>query len=95
MHNPRVVILDEPTVGLDPIQIREIRSLIRELGGEHSVILSTHILPEVESVCDRIQIMNQGKLVFSGDMAELKQTYPEQANLEEVFIQLTQQEENA
>ena len=95
VHNPRVVILDEPTVGLDPIQIREIRSLIRELGGEHSVILSTHILPEVESVCDRIQIMNQGKLVFSGDMAELKQTYPEQASLEEVFVQLTQKEENA
>ena len=93
VHNPRVVILDEPTVGLDPIQIREIRSLIRELGGEHSVILSTHILPEVESVCDRIQIMNQGKLVFGGDMAELKQAYPEQANLEEVFIRLTQQEE--
>jgi len=93
VHNPRVVILDEPTVGLDPIQIREIRSLIRELGGEHSVILSTHILPEVESVCDRIQIMNQGKLVFGGNMSELKQTYPEQANLEEVFIQLTQQAE--
>jgi ABC-2 type transport system ATP-binding protein len=57
VHNPDVVILDEPTVGLDPIQIREIRALIRELGGEHSVILSTHILPEVESVCDRVQIM--------------------------------------
>jgi ABC-2 type transport system ATP-binding protein len=95
VHNPRVVILDEPTVGLDPIQIREIRSLIRELGGEHSVILSTHILPEVESVCDRIQIMNQGKLVFGGDMSELKQSYPEQANLEEIFIRLTQQEEKA
>lgn len=95
VHNPRVVILDEPTVGLDPIQIREIRSLIRELGGEHSVILSTHILPEVESVCDRIQIMNQGKLVFGGNMAELKQAYPEQVNLEEVFIQLTQQKENS
>ncbi|MBU1691151.1 MAG: ABC transporter ATP-binding protein [Gammaproteobacteria bacterium] len=95
VHNPRVVILDEPTVGLDPIQIREIRSLIRELGGEHSVILSTHILPEVESVCDRIQIMHQGKLVFSGDMAALKQTYPDQANLEEVFIQLTKKEESA
>ncbi|BAN36426.1 ABC transporter related [Sulfuricella denitrificans skB26] len=95
VHNPRVVILDEPTVGLDPIQIREIRSLIRELGGEHSVILSTHILPEVESVCDRIQIMHQGKLVFSGDMAALKQTYPDQANLEEVFIQLTKKEGSA
>lgn len=95
VHNPRVVILDEPTVGLDPIQIREIRSLIRELGGEHSVILSTHILPEVESVCDRIQIMNQGQLVFNGSVAELKDAYPEQASLEEVFIQLTQQEESA
>lgn len=93
VHNPRVVILDEPTVGLDPIQIREIRSLIRELGGEHSVILSTHILPEVESVCDRIQIMNRGQLIFGGDMSELKQAYPEQSNLEEVFIQLTQQAE--
>jgi ABC-2 type transport system ATP-binding protein len=93
VHNPRVAILDEPTVGLDPIQIREIRSLIRELGGEHSVILSTHILPEVESVCDRIQIMNRGQLVFGGDMSELKQAYPEQSNLEEVFIQLTQQAE--
>lgn len=95
VHNPRVVILDEPTVGLDPIQIREIRSLIRELGGKYSVILSTHILPEVESVCDRIQIMNRGQLVFSGDFAELKQAHPEQASLEEVFIQLTQQEEQA
>ena len=93
VHNPRVVILDEPTVGLDPLQIREIRSLIRELGGEHSVILSTHILPEVESVCDRIQIMHQGQLVFGGDMAQLKQACPEQASLEEVFIRLTQQEE--
>ena len=89
VHNPRVVILDEPTVGLDPIQIREIRALIRELGGKYSVILSTHILPEVESVCDRIQIMNRGRLVFSGDFAELKQAHPEQASLEEVFIHLT------
>jgi ABC-2 type transport system ATP-binding protein len=60
-----VVILDEPTVGLDPIQIREIRKLIRELGGEHSVILSTHILPEVQATCDRVQIINKGQLVLS------------------------------
>ena len=93
VHNPRVVILDEPTVGLDPIQIREIRSLIRELGDEHSVILSTHILPEIESICDRLQIMRQGELVFSGDLAQLKQDHPEQANLEEVFIRLTRPEE--
>jgi ABC-2 type transport system ATP-binding protein len=73
VHNPDVVILDEPTVGLDPIQIREIRALIRELGGEHSVILSTHILPEVESVCDRVQIMHDGALVYSDTIAGLKQ----------------------
>lgn len=95
VHNPRVIILDEPTVGLDPLQIRDIRSLIRELGGEHSVILSTHILTEVESVCDRIQIMNRGELVFSGDLAQLKQTQPEQGSLEEVFIHLTQQQEES
>jgi ABC-2 type transport system ATP-binding protein len=64
IHVPAVVILDEPTVGLDPIQIREIRALIRELGGEHSVILSTHILPEVQSVCDRVLIIHQGRIVL-------------------------------
>lgn len=64
IHSPAVVILDEPTVGLDPIQIREIRSLIHELGGEHSVILSTHILPEVQATCDRVQIINKGELVL-------------------------------
>lgn len=72
IHSPAVVILDEPTVGLDPIQIREIRSLIRELGGEHSVILSTHILPEVQAVCDRVQIINKGKLVMSDTIAGLQ-----------------------
>lgn len=73
IHNPMVVILDEPTVGLDPIQIRDIRALIKELGGEHSVILSTHILPEVEMVCDRVQIIHKGSLVFNGDIDVLKQ----------------------
>lgn len=71
VHSPAVVILDEPTVGLDPIQIREIRKLIRELGGDHSVILSTHILPEVQAVCDRLQIIHQGRLVLSQDLGEL------------------------
>ncbi len=65
IHAPEVVILDEPTVGLDPIQIREIRKLIRELAGEHSVILSTHILPEVQATCDRVQIISRGELVLS------------------------------
>ncbi len=73
IHNPEVVILDEPTVGLDPIQMREIRTLIRELGGAHSVILSTHILPEVESVCDRVIIMHQGKGVYSGSINALRE----------------------
>lgn len=71
IHSPSVVILDEPTVGLDPIQIREIRDLIRELGRDHSVILSTHILPEVQSVCDRVLIVNQGELVLDRRLADL------------------------
>ncbi|AKO64733.1 ABC transporter ATP-binding protein [Methylophilales bacterium MBRSG12] len=72
IHNPEIVILDEPTVGLDPIQIREIRKLIKEIGKEHSVILSTHILPEVEIVCDRVQIIDKGNLVFHGSIDDLK-----------------------
>jgi ABC-2 type transport system ATP-binding protein len=72
IHKPMVVILDEPTVGLDPIQIRDIRALIREIGVDHSVILSTHILPEVEMVCDHVQIIDKGKLVFNGAIEVLK-----------------------
>ncbi|KAA3626994.1 MAG: ABC transporter ATP-binding protein [Proteobacteria bacterium] len=72
IHTPPVVILDEPTVGLDPIQIREIRALIRELGESHSVILSTHILPEVLQVCSRVEIIHQGRLVFSDTIAGLE-----------------------
>ena len=71
-HEPEVVILDEPTVGLDPNQIREIRSLIRELGLRFSVILSTHILPEVEAICDRVQIMHHGDIVYSDTISALK-----------------------
>ena len=73
VHKPDVVILDEPTVGLDPNQIREIRNLVRELGREHSVILSTHILPEVESVCDRVVILHRGRTVFADTIDGLKQ----------------------
>ena len=75
VHEPDVIILDEPTVGLDPNQIRDIRALIRELGGTHSIILSTHILPEVEAICDRVQIMHHGKLVYSDTIAALKQIH--------------------
>jgi ABC-2 type transport system ATP-binding protein len=71
IHLPPVIILDEPTAGLDPIQIREIRHLIRELGKEHSVILSTHILPEVQSVCNHVQIINKGELVLNDSIEGL------------------------
>ncbi len=73
IHDPDVIILDEPTVGLDPNQIREIRSLIRALGNDHSVILSTHILPEVEAICDRVQILHRGEVVFADTIAALSQ----------------------
>ncbi len=73
IHSPAVIVLDEPTVGLDPIQIREIRNLIRELGQEHGVILSTHILPEVQMTCDRVQIISNGRLVFNDKVANLNQ----------------------
>ena len=69
--NPPVLILDEPTVGLDPNQIIEIRSLIRKLGQYHTVILSSHILPEVEAVCDRLVIINGGRIVADGTAAQL------------------------
>jgi ABC-2 type transport system ATP-binding protein len=68
-----VIVLDEPTVGLDPTQIREIRALIRELGDTHSVILSTHLLSEVESVCDRVEIMQRGKLIYGDTSAHMRQ----------------------
>ena len=71
-HEPDVVILDEPTAGLDPNQIREIRALIREIGGTQSVVLSTHILSEVEAICDRVQIMHHGNIVYSDTIAALK-----------------------
>lgn len=73
IHSPAIIVLDEPTVGLDPIQIREIRTLIRELGEEHGVILSTHILPEVQMTCDRLQIIRAGELVYEDTIENLSQ----------------------
>ena len=72
IHSPSVVILDEPTSGLDPIQIVEIRELISELGEDHSVILSTHILSEVQNSCDRVLIINRGKLVLDENIHSLQ-----------------------
>lgn len=72
IHDPQILILDEPTTGLDPNQIVEIRKLIRELGREKTVILSTHILPEVEATCDRILIINKGKIVADGTANTLR-----------------------
>ncbi|MDM4770557.1 ABC transporter ATP-binding protein [Solimonas sp. SE-A11] len=72
IHRPPVIILDEPTVGLDPIQIREIRSLIAALGRNHSVILSSHILPEIQAVCSRVMIINRGRAVYNEPVASAK-----------------------
>jgi len=71
LHTPEVIVLDEPTVGLDPIQIKEIRTLIKELGSEHGIILSTHILSEVQESCSHVQIINQGKLIFNESIDHL------------------------
>jgi ABC-2 type transport system ATP-binding protein len=71
LHSPPVIILDEPTVGLDPNQMLEIRALIRTLSESHGVLLCTHILPEVQAVCNRVQIINSGRLVYSADMNDL------------------------
>ena len=73
IHQPAVIVLDEPTVGLDPAQIRDIRSLIRELGNHSSVILSTHLLGEVESICDRVEIMHHGRLIYGDTSAHMQE----------------------
>jgi ABC-2 type transport system ATP-binding protein len=73
VHEPDVIVLDEPTVGLDPAQIRDIRALIRDLGEAHSVILSTHLLAEVESICERVEIMHHGRLIYGDTSARMLQ----------------------
>ena len=86
IHSPAVVILDEPTSGLDPIQIREIRQLIRDIADQHSVILSTHILPEVQMLCDRVQIISQGQLLFNDSIDKLAS----QMNASALIVQFEQ-----
>jgi ABC-2 type transport system ATP-binding protein len=78
LGDPAVLILDEPTAGLDPTQIRATRKLIRELGREHTILLSTHILPEVEMTCDRVIIIHKGLVAAAGSLAELQQQAGEQ-----------------
>ncbi len=81
LHNPAVIILDEPTVGLDPTQIIETRKLIKALGGDHTIMLSTHILPEVEAVCDRAIVIARGKIVAQGTPDELRSSRRMQARV--------------
>jgi ABC-2 type transport system ATP-binding protein len=72
IHDPEVLILDEPTIGLDPIQVLELRTLVRELGRDHTLLFSTHILSEAEQVCDKLVIINQGQIIAQGAPAELR-----------------------
>lgn len=88
LHDPKILILDEPTTGLDPNQIIEIRSLIKELGREKTVLLSTHLMQEVEAICDEIIILNRGKIQDHFLTSEIAQRYPGQS-LEEIFVRLT------
>ena len=74
VHNPQVVILDEPTIGIDPQQVIDVRQAVRDLRESHTVLFSTHILTEAEQVCDRVIILNQGKIAASGTPEELRQT---------------------
>ncbi len=88
IHNPPVLILDEPTIGLDPRQIIEIRGLIKELAADRTVILSTHILPEVSQICGKVVIINEGTVVVEKNLKELAQD----ASLEEVFLRYISKE---
>ena len=85
LAEPPVLILDEPTAGLDPTQIRSARTLIRELGKEHTILLSTHILPEVEMTCDRVIIIHRGRVAASDSLEQLRRRAGEQASLTAVL----------
>jgi ABC-2 type transport system ATP-binding protein len=91
LADPPVLILDEPTAGLDPAQIRETRKLVRELGTQHTMLLSTHILSEVEMTCDSVVVIYQGRVVEDGTLADVRQKHKNQS-LEEIFVRLTGQE---
>lgn len=86
LHEPEVLILDEPTSGLDPNQIRDVRKVIRQLGETKTILLSTHILQEVEAMCNRVIFINEGRVVFDGSPGELGST---PAELDQKFHELT------
>ena len=86
LHDPEVLILDEPTTGLDPNQLVEIRNLIKEIGKNKTIILSTHIMQEVEAICDRVIIINKGNIVADDSLASIKKNGE---TLEDVFRNLT------
>ena len=86
LHEPDVLILDEPTAGLDPNQIREVRKTMRKLRETKTILLSTHILQEVEAMADRVMLINEGRKVFDGSVEELHGAHP---NLDEAFHDLT------
>lgn len=88
IHNPQVLILDEPTSGLDPNQLIEIRALIKDLGKTKTIILSTHIMQEVEAICDHVVIINQGKIVLNDTLSAIVNSYTSHS-LEEAFVTLT------
>lgn len=88
IHDPKILILDEPTTGLDPNQLTDIRDLIKNLGKDKTVVLSTHIMQEVEALCDQLVIINKGKIVADSSLAELK-TQHKTDSLEDIFRLLT------
>lgn len=88
IHDPKVLILDEPTSGLDPNQVVEIRNVIKNLGSEKTVLLSTHIMQEVEAMCNRVILINKGKIVADNTLEGLKETSPSDS-LETIFRNLT------
>ena len=88
IHDPKVLILDEPTSGLDPNQLADIRLLIKELGKQRTVILSTHIMQEVEALCDQVIIINRGSIVVNSTLSDLKASH-QSTSLEDIFRKLT------
>jgi ABC-2 type transport system ATP-binding protein len=93
LNDPEVLILDEPTVGLDPIQVREFRDLVRSLAGKHTVVLSTHILSEITATCQKVLVIRQGKVVAFDELSALARRHQDagrELSLEEIFVRLSE-----